>query len=338
MKIVFFGTPEFAVPILKTLIEDKNIEVLALITQPDKPVGRKKIMTAPPCKQLALNYSIEVMQPVKLSAAEDVFKRLTELEPDFIITAAYGQIIKQNIIDLPKKAIINLHGSLLPAYRGPAPINWMIINGEHELGFCTMISDAGVDTGAVLEKKTLKINQDETAAELSERMSKAAATLMKSTLKNFDDITPQVQSTYEKLALKQKLAPFMNRELGTVRLIDEKIHYSSANPKQTWYSHKAFASAENLYNLYRGTFPWPGFHIMAQGVKITIVSMKLSDTEVNYEQAGRILKLNKESESIIITCYQGALEIFRLKPAGKSEMSAYAYVNGLRLKIGDKFA
>ena len=267
----FFATPEFAVPSLQQLISHPAINVLAVITQPDKPVGRKQKMTAPPIKTVASEHCIPVFQPEKLSSDEELIDKLRTFNPDVFVTAAYGQILKRNILDIPKIGVVNLHASLLPAYRGPAPINWMLINGEEEIGVSTMFSDEGVDTGPVIDTMTMIPDSNENAAKFSQRMSLVGADLLLESLLKLDDALKtdeernyqqiknkfsKEQLAYEELDVSQKLAPFMTKELAKIDFAAAKIHYSSPNPRQDFFKYTKTNSAKNIHNLVRGTYPY----------------------------------------------------------------------------------
>ena len=181
MKIVFMGTPDFAVPALEALVKGGH-QVIAAVTQPDKPKGRGKGMAMPPVKEKAMEFAIPVYQPAKVRE-EGFFRQMRELSPEVIVVAAFGQILPKAILDLPQYGCINIHASLLPKYRGAAPIQWAIINGEKETGVTTMMMDAGLDTGDMLEKTVVPIEEEETAQSLSDKLSAAGGSLILSTLK-----------------------------------------------------------------------------------------------------------------------------------------------------------
>jgi methionyl-tRNA formyltransferase len=358
LRLVFFGTPEFAVPALNLLINSSDIEVLAVITQPDKPVGRKQILTAPPVKDIALKHGIPVFQPEKLNLDELLFKTLSDLKPDALVTVAYGQILKENYLNLSSLGVINLHASLLPKYRGPAPINWMLINGEKEIGVSTMLSDAGVDTGPVLLSSEMLYVENETAQELTLRMSHFGADLLLSTLlklnlnkqnnKNAENGI-QVQSLNEgqefskgavqlgfaELAVFEQLAPFMTKDLGLIDFFSPELHFSSPNSKQAFFKFSKPNSAENIHNLVRGTYPWPGAYFMFRGEKVAILGTGVADEELKSPGPGTIVKVNHKEGFIWVQTFDGILQIDKLKPSGKAEMKASDCLNGFRLKEGD---
>jgi len=358
LRLVFFGTPEFAVPALNLLINSGDIEVLAVITQPDKPVGRKQILTAPPVKDIALKHGIPVFQPEKLNLDELLFKTLSDLKPDALVTVAYGQILKENYLNLSSLGVINLHASLLPKYRGPAPINWMLINGEKEIGVSTMLSDAGVDTGPILLSSEMLYLENETAQELTLRMSHFGADLLLNTLlklnlneqnnKNAENgiqvqslnedqefSKGKVQKGFAELAVFEQLAPFMTKDLGLINFFSPELHFSSPNSKQSFFKFSKPNSAENIHNLVRGTYPWPGAYLMFRGEKVAILGTGIADEELKSPDPGTIVKVNHKEGFIWVQTFDGILQIDKLKPSGKAEMKASDCLNGFRLKEGD---
>jgi methionyl-tRNA formyltransferase len=341
LRLVFFGTPEFAVPALNLLINSNDIEVLAVITQPDKPVGRKQILTAPPVKDIALKHGIPVFQPEKLNLDELLFKTLSDFKPDALVTVAYGQILKGNYLNLSSLGVVNLHASLLPKYRGPAPINWMLINGEKEIGVSTMLSDAGVDTGPVLLSSEMLYVENETAQELTLRMSHFGADLLLSTLLKLNLNEGQefskgeVQQGFMELAVFEQLAPFMTKDLGLIDFFSPELHFSSPNSKQAFFKFSKPNSAENIHNLVRGTYPWPGAYLMFRGEKVAILGTGIADEELKSPDPGTIVKVNHKEGFIWVQTFDGILQIDKLKPSGKAEMKASDCLNGFRLKEGD---
>lgn len=365
LKLVFFGTPEFAVPALNLLLKASDIfKVLAVVTQPDRPVGRKQLLTPPPVKLLAERYSVPVFQPERLSEDNEVFDKISGLKADCLVTVAYGQILKTNYLNLTPLGVINLHASLLPKYRGPAPINWMLINGEKQLGVSTMLSDSGVDTGPILLRADMDLIENETAVELSSRMSVFGAELLLKTLSglNAGAITSFKQSGYDDLPVNEQLAPFLSKELGYIDFSKEFIEFSSPNPRQSFFNFTKLNSAENIHNLVRGLYSWPGAYFLFKGEKIAIIKTTLIDLETlnefrcelqadksfqlgesldvlkpleSYFSAGTIMKINYSEGYIWVMTRDGLLQLDRLKPSGKNEMKASDCLNGLRLKLYD---
>ncbi|EPZ60200.1 methionyl-tRNA formyltransferase [[Clostridium] sordellii ATCC 9714] len=197
MKIVFMGTPEFAVPCLQKII-DEGHEVLAVVTQPDKPKGRGKKLAMPPVKELALKYNIDVYQPVK-AREESFVEKLKEINPELIVVVAFGQILPKSIVDIPKFGCVNVHASLLPKYRGAAPLNWVIINGEEKTGVTTMYMDVGLDTGDMILKSEIPLDDEITAGELHDKMMVQGAEVLKDTI----DLISKGEAPREKQMMKK---------------------------------------------------------------------------------------------------------------------------------------
>lgn len=328
MRVVFLGTADFAIPSLESLYQAKDIELLALVCQADKPVGRKKIITAPATKSFCLEqgYDIAIFQPEKISSDENFIAEIKKLKPDLLITAAYGQILRQNILDLAPRGVINLHASLLPEFRGPAPINWMIIHGEKEVGVTTMQTDLGVDTGDILLKAATELADDESAVDLGKRLSQIGAELLLKTLRDIDQIKPQKQEL-SGIEPEKILAPFMDRNLGMIDFKQPYLELKSANKKQSDFLVRKRATAQNIYNLFRGLSPWPGTAFYHQDKKISLLDIKVSGLT---GEPGEIIATDKSKGSICIACQEASIEIFELKPEGKNSMSALAWYNGLK--------
>ena len=335
------GTPEFALEPLQRLIDTEDLKVVGVITQPDRPVGRKQVMTPPPVKVLADKFAIEVMQPERISSDEETIRWIEEKEADVLVTAAYGQILKPNILDLCSYGVVNLHASMLPQYRGPAPINWMVINGDKDVGICTMQTDAGVDTGDILLGYYTNLGRpNETAPDLAYKPSIAGADLLVHTLQNYKDITPLKQSDLleqnQDLNNPEKLlAPFMDKKLGEIDFEREEFILGSANPKQSDFKVVKKNTAQNLHNLVRGLLFWPGTYFMQGDQKVSILETRVVELESS-SGVGTINKIDTERETFVIETREAGLEMLRLKPQGKNEMSALAWLNGQRLAVGDK--
>ena len=249
MRVVFMGTPDFAVPSLKVLIEE-GFDVVSVITQPDKPKGRGKKMSMPPVKEEALKHGIEVHQPKRVKSEEFV-SILKDINPDVIIVVAFGQILSKEILDIPKYGCINVHGSLLPEYRGAAPINWVVINGEKTTGITTMYMDEGLDTGDMILKAKLDIGDDETAGHLYDRMCMLGGEVLRDTLKLLKDDNLKREKQDDS---KSSYAPIMNKSLGNIKWDDK---------------------CENIFNLIRGTNPWPSSFTKYNGDTMKIWSSKV---------------------------------------------------------------
>ncbi len=299
-KIVFMGTPHYADRILQTLIDAKDMTVALVITQPDRPVGRKRVMTPPPVKRTAETNGIEVLQPQRLSE-EGITERIAALSPDFIVVAAFGQLLPKSILDIAP--CINLHASLLPKYRGASPIQQALLNGDKVTGVTSMLMDEGLDTGAMLLKKSFEIPEDMRLYALTEQLTEDACALTLETLRNFDEITPVAQNDAEASYCKK------------IRKSDGLI---------------VFDDAEIIYNKYRAFEGWPGI-FDTNGTKYDALKIEeRSDVHI----PGEILAIY-EDESLRIGCERGSLRIGILQPPGKKPMRAKAYCVGRGKRVGD---
>ena len=307
MRVVFMGTPEFAVPSLKALL-DAGYGVVGVFTQPDRPVGRGHKLAACPVKKLALERGVPVYQFERLRNEEGL-ACLRALAPDIVVTAAFGQILSQALLDVPKMGTVNVHASLLPAYRGAAPINWCILNGETKTGVTTMLTDAGVDTGAMLLRRETDIGETETAAELSARLSQLGAELLIETLKGYiaGEIAPTPQD--ERLASRQ---PMLKKEMG---LID-------------WTR-----SAKEIACQARGLDPWPSAYTDCLGGTLKIYRARPAMGE---GEPGTVLR-SSAKEGLFVACGEGALEVLEMQAPGGKRMSARAYLAGKKIEPGTRF-
>ena len=307
MRVVFMGTPEFAVPSLKALL-DAGYAVVGVFTQPDRPVGRGHKLAACPVKKLAVERGVPVYQFERLRNEEGL-ACLRALAPDIVVTAAFGQILSQALLDVPKMGTVNVHASLLPAYRGAAPINWCILNGETRTGVTTMLTDAGVDTGAMLLRRETDIGETETAAELSVRLSQLGAELLIETLKGYiaGEIAPTPQD--ERLASRQ---PMLKKEMG---LID-------------WTR-----SAKEIACQARGLDPWPSAYTDYLGGTLKIYRACPVEGEGD---PGTVLR-SSAKEGLFVACGEGALEVLEMQAPGGKRMSARAYLAGKKIEPGTKF-
>ena len=303
MNCVFFGTPDFAVPSLKALIESKRYVVKAVFTQPDKKVGRKQVLTAPAVKTVANCYDIPVYQPEKIRE-EQWINILKDLNPDIIVTAAFGQILSRELLDIPKIGTINVHGSLLPEYRGPAPIQWAIINGEKVTGVTTMFTNEGIDTGDVLLKQEVAIKENETSGELFDRLAKTGAELLIRTLDNLDTIVPVKQDEEQ-----SSYFPMIDKAMA-------KLDFNK--------------TALELSNLVRGLNPWPIAHFNLGDMKINVLKADVSEKK---GMPGEVIFWDSK-HGIVIGCGVGALKIVTLQAAGKKVMDATSFTNGKKIEIG----
>ena len=305
MRIVFMGTPDFAAAILKRLI-DTNRNVVGVFSQPDKPVGRKQIIMPTATKALAMEHGIPVYQPAKLRDGE-ALKIMQELKPDLTVVAAYGKILPKDILDVPKLGNVNVHGSLLPKYRGSAPIQWSVINGDKVTGITTMYMAEGMDTGDMIMKFELPIGEDETAGELFDRMAELGAESIEKTLELFDkgEVVGQPQNDEE-----ATYAPMLKKEMGEIDF--EK-------------------SAEEIHNLVRGLNPWPTAYTFLDGKSVKIHEAKAAEGFSG--NPGELL----DEKRFIVGCKNGAVELITVQPEGKNKMSGADFIRGRRLVKGTVF-
>lgn len=301
-SIVFMGTPEFAVPSLRALIEAGH-DIRAVITQPDRPKGRGHILSPPPVKELALRNGIRVLQPTKLRD-EGFLSELKGLEPEFIVVVAYGRILPDEVLMIPSRAPINLHASLLPKYRGSAPIAWAIINGEKTTGVTTMIITKELDTGDVLLYEETPINDDDTTETLSKRLSIIGAPLLVRTISGMIDgsVVPKPQVG------EPSYAPQIKKQ-------DGRIDWNMPS--------------RALFNFIRGMYPWPGAFTEIDKETVTILrSEPLEGSGIS----GRIERIEKDS--IVVGTGDGLLRIIALKPAHRRAMTAGEFIRGRSIKEG----
>ncbi len=308
MTLVFLGTPSFAVPTLERIVQAGH-RVLAVFTQPDRPKGRGGELAASPVKETALRFSLPVHQPERIRRPEPV-EQLKQMQPDAMVVVGYGQIIPQSIIDIPRHGIINVHASLLPKYRGAAPIQWAIANGEASSGVTTMRIDAGLDTGDMLLKWETPIGPEENAIELGQRMAQAGADLLVETLAGIDSgtIRPEAQDN-----LQASLAPILKKEDGEV--------------DWNWPARK-------IFNRARGFLPWPGAYSYFRGQIFHIWKARVAD-EPGEGAPGRLTPLKKR---LLVSSGEGsALELLEVQIEGRKRMPAEAFLNGHRLDENERF-
>lgn len=307
MKIVFMGTPDFAVPSLKKLIEVYGID--SVFTQPDKPKGRGKKVSYSPVKEVALENDIKVFQPLKLREDVEAIEYLKNLKPDFIIVVAYGQILTKEVLDIPKYGCINLHASLLPMYRGAAPLNWAIINGEVESGNTTMLMDIGLDTGDMLLKDKVDIDFDMTAGQLHDILMLRGANTLVDTIEGLVSGT----ITREKQTDETFYAKMLNKDLGKIE----------------WRN-----SAKDIHNLIRGLNPWPIAHTMYDEKSMKIYESKVLDIKSNKEP-GSIIDVSKDG--VKVSTGDKILLIKKIQFPNGKPLTIEQYINGNSFDINKKF-
>lgn len=304
MKIIFMGTPDFAVPCLEELIA-LNHEIVGVFTQPDKKKGRGYTLTAPPVKELALKHNLPVYQPITLKT-DDSIDLINSLQPDLIVVVAYGKILPESILKIPNKGCINVHGSLLPKYRGAAPIQWSVINGEKVTGITTMYMDAGLDTGDMILKSETTIDEDETSGELYDRLKIMGAKLLVETINQLEKgiITREQQDNNQ-----SSYAPMLDKSLSN---IDWNLR------------------AEAIHNLVRGLNPWPVAMTTLESKNLKIYRTKVSNQVVSLKP-GEV----KSIRPFIVCCGENtAIEILELQLESKKRMNADDFLRGYKLKEG----
>ncbi len=299
-RVIFMGTPEYAEKILKALSQNSKYMIPMVFTQPDKPVGRKKILTPPPVKVYANEMGFKVLQPGNLRSDETA-TLIKDAKPDFIVVAAYGQILPKDILEIAP--CINLHASILPQYRGASPVQQVLLEGRDYTGVTAMLMNEGLDTGDILAYTKRYIPTDMRLVELMDILAKDASELIIDVLDRFDEIEPLSQVGAVSSHCKK-----IGREDGKVSL----------------------DSAVDIYNKFRAFENWPGV-FLSNGLKLTKIS--INETDSINEEAGVILSMDKKG--FTLSCKRGSLKIYRVHPASKKETEAKAYLAGKRLKIGD---
>jgi methionyl-tRNA formyltransferase len=306
LRLVFCGTPEFAVPTLVAAMAAGH-EVTLVVTQPDRAAGRAKEMQEPPAKRIALAHGICVVQPEKIKANMEFRERLEEMQPDAILVVAYGRIIPSWMLELPRLGCINLHGSLLPRYRGAAPIQWAVANGERVTGVTTMRIDEGLDTGEILLQREVPIGPEQTAADLFRELAGVGADLTVETLAGLQAGTLAGLKQDES---KATLAPILRREDGAIDF---------ARP------------AQQIYDRWRGFQPWPGAYTTLRGKKLIVQRMIRADGEA---KSGELAVVG---DRLKVGCGDGSmLELLEVQMEGKKRMGAAEFLRGTQLKSGER--
>ena len=304
MKAVFMGTPEFAVPTLQALID--HHEVLAVVTQPDKQRGRGKKMQFPPVKEKAVEYDIPVYQPQR-ARDEEFIEELKNLNPDVIVVVAYGQILPESILNIPKYGCINVHGSLLPKYRGAAPIQWAVLDGEEKTGITTMYMEKGLDTGDMIDKAEVVLDKKETAGSLHDKLMVLGADLLLETLKKLEDGTAVREKQNDEESCYAKM---LSKDMG-------QIDFTK--------------SAREIECLIRGMNPWPSAYTDWNGKVMKIWEAGVLDENTD-AKPGTIVKVEKDSFSV--QTGDGLLKVLALQIPGKKRMEADAFLRGYQIETG----
>lgn len=300
MNVVFMGTPDFAVPSLENIANVHNVQ--AVFTQPDKPVGRKMVLTPPDVKVCAEKLGIPVYQPVKLKDS-DSYEIIKELNPDVIVVVAYGQILPENILNIPKYGCINVHGSLLPKYRGAAPIQWSVLNGDKVTGVTTMYMEKGLDTGDILETKEYEIGINDTAGEVFDTLAEMGGKLILDTLEKAE-----------------------KGELHPIKQDDSKSSYAKMLDKSMCNIDFSKTNLQ-VHNQVRGLSPWPVASTKLNGKVLKIFETRLADGK---GKPGEILNTNP----LTIACGEGAVVVNTVQLQGKKKMDSKAFLQGHKLEKG----
>lgn len=298
MRIVFMGTPDFAVPSLEALLK-RGHEIVAVYTQPDKPKGRGHKLLPPPVKELAMQHGIPVYQPVSLRK-EEAIEELRALQPELIVVAAYGKILPVAVLEIPPRGCINVHGSLLPKYRGAAPIQWAVLNGDAVSGVTIQQMGEGIDTGDILAKAETEIGADETSGELFDRLMVIGAELLIETIDKLDSIVPEPQD--EALATH---AAMLSKEMGVV----------------DWTK-----TAQEVHNLVRGLNPWPVAVCTVEGKRMKIFRTQIIEAR---GKPGVLTNLNGE---MTVFCGENAVQLAEIQPENGKRMRGSDYLRGHPLK------
>jgi methionyl-tRNA formyltransferase len=309
MRTVFMGTPEFAVPSLRKLHEAGH-DVLLVVTQPDRPAGRGRALRRPPVKDEALALGLPLEQHENVNTDEFV-ERLRAIAPDVIVVVAFGQILREDLLACPSKGAINVHASLLPAYRGVAPINWVIMNGESETGVTTMFMNAQIDRGEIILAKKTPIGDMETAGELYDRLSEMGAELLVETLRMVED------GTAARTPQGSEGASYVRK----LRKSDGEIDWSE--------------QAGRVFDRIRGTTPWPGAFTYYRGEPLRVIEAAPGGVPERAGEPGEVLAIDDE-RGIEVATSGGSVWLVRVKPSGKREMDAASFVRGYGLEVGTR--
>ena len=299
MKVVFMGTPDFAVNVLQGLI-DNNYNVVGVVSQPDKEVGRKRILTPTPVKEVALKYNIPVFQPIKI---RNEFDDILALEPDLIVTCAYGQIIPKEILDYPRLGCINVHGSLLPKLRGGAPIHHAIMDGLEETGITIMYMDVSMDSGDIISQRSIPITDNDNVGILWDKLSLLGRDLLIDTLPSIID------GTNDRIKQDESLVTFG----FNVKREEEHVDFNK--------------TTREVFNHVRGLNPWPSAYAILDENEMKIYECDMLEKEFSTKACGEIVDINKEG--IVVKTNDGAVVLKTIKPFGKKMMNAKDYVNGV---------
>ena len=305
MKVIYMGTPDFSVGALEAIIKAGH-EVVLVVTQPDKPKGRGKAMQASPVKECALSHGIEVFQPTKIRESENV-EYLRKFGADIFVVAAFGQILPKSILDMPKYGCVNIHASLLPKYRGAAPIQWAVINGDEVTGVTTMLMNEGIDTGDMIAKKQVRLAEDETGGSLFDRLADTGAELIVETMKMLEEGTAEFTPQNSEEATHTSM---ISKELGSIE----------------WSK-----PAAEIERLIRGLNPWPSAYTRLKGKTFKIWKAQVVEVSSS-DKPGTIIKIGKDE--LLVQTGEGALALIEVQLEGKKRMDVASFLRGCQIEEG----
>ena len=305
MKVIYMGTPDFSVGALEAIIKAGH-EVVLVVTQPDKPKGRGKAMQASPVKECALSHGIEVFQPTKIRESENV-EYLRKFGADIFVVAAFGQILPKSILDMPKYGCVNIHASLLPKYRGAAPIQWAVINGDEVTGVTTMLMNEGIDTGDMIAKKQVRLAEDETGGSLFDRLADTGAELIVETMKMLVEGTAEFTPQNSEEATHTSM---ISKELGSIE----------------WSK-----PAAEIERLIRGLNPWPSAYTRLKGKTFKIWKAQVVEVSSS-DKPGTIIKIGKDE--LLVQTGEGALSLIEVQLEGKKRMDVASFLRGCQIEEG----
>lgn len=311
MKIIFMGTPDFAKESLEA-VYNAGHEVLAVVTNPDRPKGRGMKLVSSPVKEFAVEKGLKIYQPEKVKNNVEFIDEIKKLQPDVICVVAYGKILPKEILEIAKYGCINVHGSLLPQYRGAAPIQWAVLNGDKKTGVTTMYMDTGMDTGDMILKEEIEIGEDETTGEVWEKLSKIGANLLVKTLKQIEDGTaPRIPQSSD-----FSMAPMLEKDMS-------KIDWKNKNAKQ-------------IKNLVRGLNPIMGTYSYLDGKKIKFWKVDILQDDKSGIESGTVIKADSK-DGLYIKAKDGIIKVIEIQGENAKKMSVQDFLRGNKIEIGSKF-
>ncbi len=330
MRIVFMGTPDFALKSLEALYNTKN-EIVGVVTNPDKPKGRGMKNVASPVKEFALEKNLKLFQPIKVRNNEEFINEIKSLNPDLLCVVAYGKILPKEVLDIPMYGAINVHGSLLPKYRGAAPIQWAVLNGDKETGITTMFMDEGMDTGDMILKEKVQIGDDETTGELWSRLSDIGGELLTQTVNKIEEISKSIESK-SKEEIKQELkikigAEKQGNDFTLAPMLDKEMALIDWNK-----------SAIEIKNLVRGLNPIMGAYTFLDGKKIKIWKVQTVENMPVEEslQNGKIIVADNK-KGLLVKTGDGIIEVLEIQGENSKKMDSKSFLNGNKITEGAIF-